>query len=834
MSVFRELDHSSFLGGGLDGLAYITNMSDVQASICPPPCECIDCQHSFYAAEEQHRPKFSYSNKISNSDARRVIMGHVQNTQEDREYVLQRLSSHGDTIVNRWKKKSREKRQALLNDACPDLQEVRWFFPRYTFTPESKMASSRNLASRRHLLLPWLSVEVLKMNPVVLFALLHYRTAYPPQDWATYDSRQLILSWSCGYFELEFSSKCVIMHGQRYGELVDWQAGPAHRADILGFPRARLVLEAQAYLMGTLRKIVDKILEGVELNKAAASGKWKSLVNLGFRHSSEVELWSPYTNQAFSAPPLLRVDNLVSTAYTRLNELGDHLWLLQTEVDYMRHYIKVLRQGEYYKVMDANGAGESVTQQIWMDILGYWWWSWVKDECEHVKGVLDRFRDNVHPGSPLPLRYDKALGGLELLLVNRVNSQTQHLEAELPGRPGFSRKWTFERDSTTNSSTLIKLHRKGTTKQKETFDEDPLEWCLVQMQGAPDTQTNFDHAGLFTFLENHLAVSSSKERARIDEVLYRKLSDLAAYHEMLLAIRLHRPQNAFRDMDEVVQSEDRIAWRIIDTNFLICQRDKEVLGKALFKDFYGASSSLPGVSKNTARLKHFQTLHEALEEFWAGLRNSCRKTLDESGFKPEEVSAALGIISANLSSEYISKVQAEEQQILAAIENARVRPTAPLQNQWGSNIEQPSASLSKQKSKTRPAGQAELLEVENSIASVALDSSQESALTITVTKRAFDMITLMFPSTAEEAAKSLEWDTFVHAMSDMGFTGRNGGGSAVVFENSSLVESGNDSGRIVFHKPHPVSKIDSIKLHSWGKRMAKWFDWRRELFVLEA
>jgi hypothetical protein len=183
------------------------------------------------------------------------------------------------------------------------------------------------------------------MNPAVLFALLHNRTAYPPQDWATFDGRQLILSWACGHFDIEFSGKCVIMHGPRYGELIDWQAGPAHRADIIGFPKARLILEAQAYLLRTLRKITDKVLEGVDLDEPATSEKWKQMTTLGFRHTNEVELWSPYTNQAFSAPPVFSIENLIYITQTRVEALGDHLWFLQTEPAYMRRYIRVLCRG---------------------------------------------------------------------------------------------------------------------------------------------------------------------------------------------------------------------------------------------------------------------------------------------------------------------------------------------------------------------------------------------------------------------------------------------------------------------------------------------------------
>jgi len=61
------------------------------------------------------------------------------------------------------------------------------------------------------------------------------------------------------------------------------------------------------------------------------------------------------------------------------------------------------------------------------------------------------------------------------------------------------------------------------------------------------------------------------------------------------------------------------------------------------------------------------------------------------------------------------------------------------------------------------------------------------------------------------------------AMEDAGFPATQSGGSAVTF-----VREG--EGRIVFHKPHPVAKIEQGMLQAWGKRMRKWFRWEREIF----
>ncbi|PMD57413.1 uncharacterized protein K444DRAFT_615869 [Hyaloscypha bicolor E] len=836
MPVLQKIDPSSYIGQGLSGPAYVTEMSEVEASICTPPCECTDCQHSFYASEEQYRPCFWYRGRVSDRDAEIIAARHIKDAEQERQYLLQRLASHADTIVNRWKKKSRAKRQALLAGAIPELYEHRWLIPRYSYMPESKRGGleGRNWARRCQLLLPWLSLEVLKMNPAVFFALLHNRTAYPPQDWATFDGRQLILSWACGHFDVEYSGKCVIMYGPRYGELVDWQASSAHRADIVGFPKARLILEGQAYLMVVLRKIVDEILEGVNLNQPTTSEKWKLMTKLGFSHTNEVELWSPYTNQAFSAPPVFSIDNLISIVQIRLEAVGDHLCFLQTEPAYMRRNIKAHRQGEFHKAIKKDAAGAIVTTEIFRDILSYWRWDWIKTECEYVKSIHDRFRDSIHPGECLPSVYDRALGALELLLVNEVIDRARHIGKVTPQRPGFSQNWNFQWQPA-NGPTAFKVDRKRgvPVEQKDCFDKDRLEWCLIQMQGEPDKQTNYDHAMLFALLENHLAASNPKEKARVDEILYQKLSDLEACHEMLVSVRLHRPQNIAREIDEVERSENRVAWKGRKIPGYLTQDDCIRLGTALLENFYEAPS--PSGQKNSLWISRSQFIRKALEAFWSGLRKNPKKVLEASGFSAEEVHASMEVISSNLTQEYLDSVQAEQQRILASIESTRVPAAVPAQKEWGSDTTtQHAAPLPKAKGKTRPAEQVRgVEEIDRAVAGITVNSSQDRTPKLQVKKRAYDMLSLMFPATAEESAKSIEWSTFVHAMSDMGFLARNGGGSAVLFESRDLAEGGATGGKIIFHKPHPIPKIDSIILHSMGKRMSKWFGWHRELFVLE-
>lgn len=177
----------------------------------------------------------------------------MKDIHECMKYLADRLKSHADLLMNRWRKRSQQNRQVVLMAAAPYLADSPYFIVRHRYTNSNKLFYRRNLRERYQLLAPWLNVDTLKTNPEVLFALLHYRVAYQPQDWAAFDSCQLEKSWSLGSFDVDFCDKQVIMYGPRYGTLVDWEEAAAHRADILGFPRARLVIEAQALILRTLR-----------------------------------------------------------------------------------------------------------------------------------------------------------------------------------------------------------------------------------------------------------------------------------------------------------------------------------------------------------------------------------------------------------------------------------------------------------------------------------------------------------------------------------------------------------------------------------------------------
>ncbi|EWZ30353.1 uncharacterized protein FOBCDRAFT_281813 [Fusarium oxysporum Fo47] len=247
---------------------------------------------------------------------------------------------------------------------------------------------ARSPTRRRQLLLTWLNVQVIKTDLAVLFALLHYRTAYTPQSWAAFNSRQFTLGWAAEYFDVGFFAKCFVMYGDRHGSLVDWEAKAAHRADTFGYPRVMLVLEVQAYLLEVLCNVVDKILEGVDPLQPPGAEKWYHLVSHeAFRETGAVGFWSTYTNQAFSHPPMFNCDYLLTLAKSRLYVAGDHLWYLQCDSAYMRRHVKMMFATQIFKKPSEHQRAMMLLQRVILEIQTYCWWPWIEVECMHVGAV---------------------------------------------------------------------------------------------------------------------------------------------------------------------------------------------------------------------------------------------------------------------------------------------------------------------------------------------------------------------------------------------------------------------------------------------------------------
>ena len=276
-------------------------------------------------------------------------------------------------------------------------------------------------------------------------SILHARAYHDSEDWAAWDVLQTEVGWKTGKLEVEHCEGSVVMFGAKYGQIVQWKEHQAHHWITIGYPRAQLVLESQAMVMGTIRRVVEQLLEGVEID--SMSSKWDELVHTGFQRSRDEETWAVLSNQAFLWPPRLQVDTL-ELCEARLALAQDELWLLQTDPSYMQQTIAAARSmklnaqfvkaGDRFQVRVCQAA-------IMLPVRRVHDWHDVVTECRNLLAAREIHSNNIRYGRALPVDYEDAAACLEIRIINLLIQRTQDLLIVIKESPSFEDYFVYSR-----------------------------------------------------------------------------------------------------------------------------------------------------------------------------------------------------------------------------------------------------------------------------------------------------------------------------------------------------------------------------------------------------
>ncbi|KAJ5623398.1 hypothetical protein N7490_012003 [Penicillium lividum] len=296
---------------------------------------------------------------------------------------------------------------------------------------------------------------------------------------------------------------------------------------------------------------------------------------------------------------------------------------------------------------------------------------------------------------------------------------------------------------------------------------------------------------------------------------------------MLQSVRLNRPQNGSRDVsDDLNRVESKELWRNV---FLRPQFNNngignpQVVANVLIDQLYRQSP--PHGPRNLVWLQRFRAMESSLGEFWAAVRRWAKKYLGHLDLRAMEEKVLMDSISVDLSPEYLQLRREQADRIISDAKREPGPSPVPLQTEWGSEAIAVPFSISGPRVKSRPTASGNTTGETAHNGDRTPETPNEFSQQIFVTKDSLHVIHLMFPEFSDRS-DSVGWEKFVRALCDAGFVARNGGGSAVVFD----AQNGLQRGKIVFHRPHPVAKLDPVMLRSMGKRMTKWFGWTRNEF----
>ena len=367
--------------------------------------DCRTCEQHFLIEEAQQPYVTRKFVALDDEMAERWLFKTLGETKEHLHHVKGMISSHGDVILSRWKKFSQAKRAKLLNTAAPEIL----LSP--LCEPADYITSLDPKIEVGHAAIPGRETNGFGHDYMKLLSLLYVRSECDPSQWAAFDTRstQSLCSQST-WKQYLYNPRAVIMHGEQYGRLVDFDVNAAHGWQQAGFPRAILTLIVQQMIAETLSKAVCAIVADAE---PTGHDKWTAMVSKGLRSAHQEALWSSYYHQEFTLPAQFEVDAILEKIRNRLNILTDETELMQTDPDYMRQCIAEARAQTFVR-SEENGKPD----QIWIKAgqvisvgatNGLVCWLAIEAETVHLKKILAETGSSTTPGAILTKDADAAM-----------------------------------------------------------------------------------------------------------------------------------------------------------------------------------------------------------------------------------------------------------------------------------------------------------------------------------------------------------------------------------------------------------------------------------------
>lgn len=792
---------------------------------------CDRCKSQFRTLDQQLQEQRIYSSSLNPGELWKITWAQVVSIRKNMEHIRDFLATHGDTFLSRWKKWTRTKRGAILEKSFSEIFPTRWILAQIDY---NSTLDPRGLRSA--LLLNYLSIDLLKEDPLALPKLLYLRTHFIPEDWAAWDNEQIETCWWKGSFDVEMCQGGVILHGREYGKVVPWDVQQAHQGDMLGGPRAKLLIEQQKILMDGLRRTLDDTLNLGNNGAGAESGseKWNELVSSGFKGRAETFDGPIFSNQAFRSP-LFDIDHISKLIHSCFSEAGDQLELLQTDPVYFRANLDLTTKARVFRKYEKHTWHQLIAMTIWQESVDkFVTWKLVAGEFDYMATLYAsaKAHGNIRRGHALPLDLEQSMACLEQLLLHLIQVRALSLAGLLPRMEGFQDCFgVFELEDV---GTTIQLKTQKTGTENKVFVNDPLAWCIDQICRDPSIPKLSSPATLFSFLDTflHNDSTTAKDRARLDENMLRELSCLQGLHEVLAAIRLHRPTFRSIKLQEAIKiGNGRPAWRALTPNVEALTHpdaDQKTISRLLQNI---EDSAYPQGVRDEQWLKKAEKSRDSLKAYWDKAREMYKKESSATATE-EDKRADHEDISFDSKPEYLELIKAEREAALAPKPSKSKKPVTEYQDpttQLGASTiprEELSLPLRPQKIKNRPEPSELSQEPE---APTPVIEETRSIPDVPVKASSLAIFLRMFPADrGEHEGAPLGWNKFLAAMVDAGFEKIEcHGSSAHSFER--FVEP---KGTITFHMPHPSTDITQVRLQRWGTRLNKWFGFERESFHL--
>lgn len=752
------------------------------------------------------------------------------------------LLHHEETLRKRWLKKSVAQRKRVLLEAWPDMAVKHR--PDFQILGKNTLNGDplSNHVFRKEFLFPYVNLEDLtKPNNLLLF--LNSRGHNRPDVFAFFDLKTQHTGRAIKVIQpayLHGHSMLLINQTtpETYGTLIPWGA------DCKGFwplvnglmaqpGEGLLALEVQETILKFLLRCSQDILRDLlplpaSMETLPAPLPPPSTIQNGAEWSSvaAVVAEAPYRVPVHQ----LDFERLIALVSAKFSEAEDHIWSLREDPSYFQDYVaqhgdhqhENLRDWKTGKLHSNLGSPAFwaklqcfVVVKAYSDLL---LWNVALKEVTRLATLRAKYGDRIHPSRKLPEKYAEELNNFICYVTIHLRSVVLESFYKItPCSPPLRDRYYRKKVTDPNDPIQYDIGIKNVLKM------DYFTLILDFFTNAKK-MVKLGFSELLDELDRITRSNSSGTRGGqndlISPLVAASLSDLAVVSEIERQLNWHQPRiNPVGDDHEGaarrLQKQEMLYNKFFEAtdNFKL-EASVFDLGLAMTKFNYPSAKRMTAATVNRMREAEMH-----LDEFWRVIDAHYVETLGEPLHSYMLKLGLMTVREIERTPEWI------EPTVVVKPENNVPAITVAFSDL---NIEEhpvPDAPPVKVKVKTRGSPHGEI----DVVAELIIPAPPPPTETITVNKRAYKVFSSIFcvPSAAVLPGEIL-WTEFLYALSSAGFAIEKQHGSAWLFSPSGPAKR-----PIMFHEPHPSSRVPIQIARRFGRRLKYAYGWTIDTFVLE-
>ena len=744
------------------------------------------------------------------------------------------LEQYEDVLRKRWIKKSREQRKKVLLTAWPNMAAIHR--PDFDALKRETIDVRRRNASRfrNEYLFPFINLEdLLKANNLLLF--LNSRGHNKPDVFAFFDTQTHHLGLTSLAIQPQYiSDYTMLLSGQTspdsYGKLLAWaehQGAFDMMANGIGLQPGigLLVLEVQEKILRFLVQCAEITLHDVLKTNPSSLSVQRSLpVDLSplLSDAEWPSVAAAVSEAPYRVPIQFHFSRLQSLVNGKRAEAEDHIWSLREDPGYFQEFVSNLSDHLIENLTDVNGkrhpdlgkppfwqqALKATMRDAYERLL---MWDLAQQQLNELDTLRTQFGPLISVNQRLPAEYEKALNHFQYLVNQLRKPPLEDLKSGIFASPPLREFYLYVQDVNSHF-TLIKSKDSPRREYFRWLIEIFLDDGQIKLTGLSELLDELERV-----TRNKTSSAGAPQNWRLSPWVQAVLSDLAVVSELERELNWHQPRIMplveLPDLRSELKRRTKHAMTLShgSKNLQLAE-----VGTPLAKFNYPSDKRRTAATTGRMRQAEWH-----LDEFW---RHVDEHYMQQTGKTMHDILS--GILSPRTLERTPEWIEPAVPAIPEKSSSAAVlKDTFSTLSLEGRIPQTDKAAPIKVKIKTRGTATAP-----DDMAPEDAPPAPVSPLsTITVSRRAYKVFYELFYNPMHDLPPGeIPWSEFLYALSSIGFAVQKQNGSAWLFTPSGTAQRS-----IIFHEPHPSSKIPIHIARRHGRRLGRAYDWTTETFVIE-